>query len=64
MISIADTHTAARILTYVSFSKVTVADFGLSGASEAGVTDKEVILPLIGLVCQCVCRIDTIRHEA
>ena len=32
--------------SYVSFSNVTVADLGLSGASEAGVTEREVILPL------------------
>ena len=31
---------------YVSFSKVTVALCGLSGASEVGVTEREVILPL------------------
>lgn len=33
-------------VTHVSFSKVTVADFGLSAASEVGVTDREVIFPL------------------
>jgi len=32
--------------TYVSFSKVTVADLGLSGESEVGVTEREVIFPL------------------
>ena len=32
--------------TYVSFSKVTVALWGLSWASDAGVTEREVILPL------------------
>ena len=33
--------------THVSFSKVTVALCGLSDASEAGVTEREVILPLL-----------------
>ena len=32
---------------YVSFSKVTAADFGASAASDEGVTDREVILPLV-----------------
>ena len=32
--------------TYVAFSKFTVADCGLSEASEAGVTEREVIFPL------------------
>ena len=32
--------------TNVSFSKVTVADFGLSDAPDSGVTDRDVILPL------------------
>lgn len=31
---------------YVSFSKVTVADCGASAASDEGVTEREVILPL------------------
>ena len=34
-------------VTHVSFSKVTVALCGLSDASEAGVTEREVILPLL-----------------
>ena len=34
----------------VSFSKVTVADFGLSVASEVGVTEREVIFPLLVIV--------------
>jgi hypothetical protein len=33
-------------LAHVSFSKVTVALFGLSAASDAGVTEREVIFPL------------------
>lgn len=33
--------------SYVSFSKVTVADLGELGASEVGVTEREVIFPLI-----------------
>lgn len=33
--------------SHVSFSKVTVALCGLSEASEAGVTEREVILPLL-----------------
>ena len=33
--------------TYVSFSKVTVADFAASAASDEGVTEREVILPLV-----------------
>jgi hypothetical protein len=32
---------------YVSFSKVTAADFGASAASDEGVTEREVILPLM-----------------
>jgi hypothetical protein len=32
---------------YVSFSKVTDADFAASAASDEGVTEREVILPLI-----------------
>jgi hypothetical protein len=32
---------------YVSFSNVTAADFGASAASDEGVTDREVILPLM-----------------
>jgi hypothetical protein len=32
--------------THVSFSKVTDADFGASGASDEGVTEREVIFPL------------------
>jgi hypothetical protein len=32
---------------YVSFSKVTAADFAASAASDEGVTEREVILPLM-----------------
>ena len=32
---------------YVSFSNVTAADCGASAASDEGVTDREVILPLV-----------------
>ncbi len=32
--------------TYVSFSNVTVADFGASAASDNGVTERDVIFPL------------------
>ena len=32
--------------TYVSFSNVTVADFGASAASDDGVTERDVIFPL------------------
>ena len=34
------------MLSYVSFSNVTVADLGLSAASELGVTESDLILPL------------------
>jgi hypothetical protein len=34
------------IQSYVSFSKVTVADFGASAASDEGVTESDVIFPL------------------
>ena len=37
-------------LTYVSFSKVTVADFCASGPSDSGVTEMELILPLVSWV--------------
>ena len=37
---------SSAVLAAVSFSKVTVADCGLSVASEEGVTEREVILPL------------------
>lgn len=36
------------VLAAVSFSKVTVADWGLEGSSDVGVTEREVILPLKG----------------
>ena len=32
---------------YVSFSKVTAADFGASTASDDGVTERDVIFPLL-----------------
>ena len=36
-----------KVSTYVSFSNVTVALCGLSAASDVGVTEREVILPLL-----------------
>lgn len=36
-------------MIYVSFSKVTVALCGLFSASEAGVTERDVIFPLLAV---------------
>jgi hypothetical protein len=44
--------TNKRFGSYVSFSKVTVADFVASAAPDSGVTEMELILPL-----QCVSRL-------
>jgi hypothetical protein len=39
---------AVRGNTYASFSKVTVADLEAPGSLETGVTEMEVIFPLVG----------------